>query len=238
MGPARPRLPDVPDGTRPAGSRPPPAGKFGDPVPGHSGPAPPRAETPPRRQGWGRRGDLGALRRGLGPRGPGGGDAAGRLAGERSLAARRSAREVARGVAGEQWPGVTPPRLFLALTLGDAKCQVPGVPACPGRGRAGRWSLKGSETRFPRGDGPGVWGGGQEIPLLEGGVCGPGGPPSVHPCTYLALPLHPFRTLAPGGGLRDSCSHQSRHQPEVPEPPPLCRPRGRLGHALQRPLRV
>ncbi|XP_040308876.1 basic proline-rich protein-like [Herpailurus yagouaroundi] len=77
VGPARPRLPDVPDGTRPAGSRPPPAGKFGDRVPGHSGPAPPRAETPPRSRGWGRRGDLGALRRGLGPRGPGGGDAAG-----------------------------------------------------------------------------------------------------------------------------------------------------------------
>lgn len=74
-------------------------------------PAPPRLEAPPSGRGWGRGG--GCVRpRGLGPRGPGGGDEAGRVARERSRGARRGACEVRRGVAGEQWPGVTPRGYF------------------------------------------------------------------------------------------------------------------------------
>lgn len=75
---------------------------------------------------------------------------------------------------------------------GDVKCQVPGVLACPGQGRAGRWSLKGSATRFLRGGGLG----GQEIPFLVGRVSGLGGPLSMHPSSR-PCPFGPSPTLVP-----------------------------------------
>lgn len=122
-------------------------------------------------------------------------------------------------------------RLFLALTLGTAKCQVPGVPACPGLGRAGRWSLKGSATRFPRLDGPGS----QKCPFLVGPVAvHPRSFLFMHPCSIHCLlgqssTLIPFWFLEVSQGTGAHADHAAN--PEVPEPPHMCWPRGR--HSLQ-----
>lgn len=103
-------------------------------------PRPPRAEAPPP-AGVPRRGSFRVRRRLRG------GDGEGRARCSCREKGRRQRRDTER--AEGEWgtmPRSNPGHLFLAPSLGAAKCQVPGVPSCPGRGRAGRWSLKGSAT--------------------------------------------------------------------------------------------
>jgi hypothetical protein len=132
--------------------------------------------------------------------------------------------------------------LFLASTLGAAKCQVPGVPACPERGRAGKWSLKDFATRFPRegyrGGGGRVGGAGNSVPTGSGGlhhgpvfVCIPSQGTAYRPFLY-TYSLRWFLKVAQGTGAYADYAIN----PEVPEPPRICWPRGR--HALQSLSRV
>lgn len=191
--PMRPRLPSVPGYTRGVGACRPPAMKFGGKGSRDGGGySPPRVGTRPSSRAWGWGSAVKWTRR-VGTAGSG---RWGRLAPERARAARDRARAGARGGWGAMaWSN--PPRLFLAPALGDAKCQVPGVPAGPRRGRAGRRRLKGSETCFPRGDGPGA----QEVPSTARRVSGLGGPRSAHPRSGHCL-SGPYPTPVPRTGSR------------------------------------
>lgn len=192
-GPASPACPETRAGWAPAGL---PPRSLGERVPGRRGPLPTSrgdsAQQPGVGLGQRRKAGAAGGDRGVGEEGM----RQARLAPERTRAARDRARTGARGGWGAMaWSN--PPRLFLAPALGDAKCQVPGVPAGPRRGRAGRRSLKGSETCFPRGDGPGA----QEVPSPARWVSGLGRPRSAHPRSGHCL-SGPSPTPVPRTGSR------------------------------------
>lgn len=88
----------------------------------------------------------------------------------------------------------------------------------PGGGGQGDGALKGRRRASHAGTARvRVVGGEQEVPLLAGRVCGPGGRPG-HPCPSPALPLHPFRLLEAARGTAGHTSHAT-------SPRSLSRPR-------------
>lgn len=125
-----------------------------------------------------------------------------------------------------------PRRLFLAPTSGEAKCQVPGVPACPGLGRAGRWALKGPRLVFHAG---GVW------PRRTGNSVRSvaGGPLSIHPAP--APPVCPFPSPVPhvGSWRQPEGQAVTAAAPRLRSPRAcVCWPRGHRGRSLWRPILV